>query len=75
MRNGAGAGGIDGRWHAWVMGDGQRTVDFRFLVGLNWEDGGTYRQNGELGRKAHLKGRVIRFLVNMLSFRSLWLQA
>lgn len=57
------------------MGEGQRTAAFRFLVGLNGEEGGTCRQNGALGRKAHLKGKVIRFLVNMLSLRSLWLQA
>lgn len=68
MRNGAGAGRIDGRWHVWVMGDGQRTAAFRFLVGLNWEDGGAYRQNGELGRKAHLKGKVITFPCKYVEF-------
>lgn len=47
------------------MGDGQRTAALRFLVGLNWEDDDAFRQDGELRRKANLKGKVI----NTLSFR------
>lgn len=41
--------------------------------GVDWQDEDASRQDGELGRKADLKGKIIRLLVNMLNFRQLWL--
>lgn len=55
--------------NGWGGRDGQRRADPWISGGVDWEDGDAFRQDRKLGRKANLKGKIISFLVNMLSLR------
>lgn len=48
---------------------GQGRADPQISGEVHWEDGGAFRQDGELRRKANLKRKIIRLLANMLSLR------
>ena len=67
----AGSRGVVGRWQWTGRGDGQGRADPQTSGGIDWEEGNAFRQEGELRKKANLKGKIISLFVNMLSLRSL----
>lgn len=71
MRSGLGAGELVEGGNGRVGGDGQGRADPQTNGGIDWEEGDAFRQEGELRKKAHLKGKIISLFVNTLSLRSL----